>query len=298
MGSRRHLAGTIAAAAALAACAAITGVGDLVPDTTDAGADIDAQAPAPPPPPPNVPPPPPPPPVAPIIDAGTDAAALLYPCNAPDLIAFWSANDEAGTTLHDCSPEKNDGQLTAGVSFVAGRSGRNALHFTGNTDQVSFGAAGTMQLATRGAFTISLWASIDPADVKGSIMGRAATFDQTGWSLSYVSGAAVRGKISDTGAVPALDLLAGPQAVTPLAFAHISLVFRPGIALELWTGGKLAFAANGAPAMTPSYNPFQMGFIPDSTDRYGHAQNLSIQDVRFFGRALTAAEIGVLAKEP
>jgi hypothetical protein len=280
-------------AAAVSACAALSGVGDLVVDGADSGIpQPDAQ---PPPPAPLQPPPPP------IEDGGdggstVDAGALLYPCDAGSVIAYWPANEDGGSILHDCSPAHHDGQFQGTIVFGPGRNGRNAVRIVTANSLIAFPAG--PDLDTRGPFTVSLWASIDPADTKGTIIGRALSFNEVGWALFYAGPADLRVTMVDE--ATGLSLFVGPQPITPLTATHLAVVFRPGSALELWVAGALAKTADGgAPAASPPYGNLQLGYIADGTaDRFGHASNLTLQDIRMFSRALKPQEIAVLAAEP
>ena len=70
-------------------------------------------------------------------------------------VAFWPADEGAGTTLGDNSPNNNDGSLLNGTSWASGISSY-ALQFDGVNDKVDCGVGTTLNMNSSD-FSVSLW---------------------------------------------------------------------------------------------------------------------------------------------
>lgn len=264
------------AVALLGACATIVGLEeptDAPLASADAGTDasspsVPTDAPAPPP-----------------SDAGADGDAGPDPCSAPGLLAYWRLDEGSGSTATDCSPGKHHGSV-AGATWTAGKVGPGALSFSG--DSVDIGNPPELQLT--GAMTLSVWVKIDSFATAGRILSKSSQTDR-GWEINVDSGDVLEIKIA-TGATSYL------QASTSFVageWKHVAGVFQPGIALRLYVDGvEVDARSTNVPSLQRnSPHPVRMGEMPnESCCRLDG----TIDDVRIYGRALTAAEVLALAK--
>lgn len=231
-------------------------------------------------------------------DADPGAPADLLTCTANGLLAYWKIDEGTGSIVKDCGPNKVNGTLTAGLSWVMGRNGKgSALEFSGDSapgaNLLALDPSTASALQTTGALTVSLWI-FKVTDPRGSMIGRAQSQQRTAWALAYENNV-IRASMRDQNT---LDVRAEIRNVAPMTWHHVAMVFRPSTALEIWHNGGLADASDRmVPAATPDYGALKIGHIDDPTDAFGHL-NGRIQHVRLFGRALSAAEIAVLANEP
>ena len=227
------------------------------------------------------------------VDAGPPP--LLLSCQAPGLIAYWKMNEGTGAAASDCSTSGIKGTLTTGVKWSAGRNGAAgapALEFNGTEpDLLQLGDTGALKGTS--AFTVSTWLYLVP-DPKGSIIGRATTANTNSWSLGY-SSSNVNAAMKDTATNTDLALT---TPFSTMVWRHVTLVFRPNVAFELWVGNTLATSQTaGVPIATPNYGDVKIGHITDPGDAFGHL-NGRLQQLRVFSRALSATEIAQLAAEP
>jgi hypothetical protein len=201
--------------------------------------------------------------------------------------------------VKDCGPNKVNAVMTAGVSWVTGRNGKGAaIEFSGdgspggNLLALDPNIASSTTLNTTGALTVSLW--VFTSDSRGSIIGRAASQQRTSWALSY-EGNDLRASMRDQ--TNGLDLRIEINNLNQMTWNHVAVVFRPSTAFEIWHNGTLSDSRErGVPATSPNYGIIKVGHIDDPNDAFGHL-NGRIQQVRMYGRALSPAEIKILASE-
>jgi hypothetical protein len=222
-------------------------------------------------------------------------------CNATGLLAYWKIDEGTGALVKDCGPNKANATITAGVSWVQGRNGKgSSLEFTGNNSPggnllaLDANSAGAAALNTTGALTVSVWV-YKVTDPRGSLIGRAQSQQRTSWALAFDANdlqASMRDVNNN------VDVRIEVNNVSPNMWHHMAMVFRPSTAFELWHNGTMADSSNRMiPAATPNYGTLKVGHIDDPNDAFGHL-NGRIQHLRMFGRALSAAEIALLANEP
>ena len=81
------------------------------------------------------------------------------------LVAHYSFEDEAGSTVRDCSGQGNEGVIQGGAERVRGAYG-TALALDGNDDFVGCGTRASLDIAKRG--TISVWCR--PSTLQGGLV--------------------------------------------------------------------------------------------------------------------------------
>ncbi len=221
-------------------------------------------------------------------DAGLDAD---FSCNAKDLLGFWRASEGSGQTYIDCTTNHFDAKILGGPPWtLVGRDGkRPSVKYNGSNDYAELDYAG---LLVSGAFSVSLWTY--ETDTDGTLMGRASQqVNWIGWLLEYETAGT--------------NFRVGPVQISgpPLAkstWVHVAAVYAPSSSMDLYIGGKrVASQTSGVPASVPAASTREhMAFIPtpglDGSTPYHHLAG-GLQDIRFYGAAISAETIAALALE-
>jgi hypothetical protein len=109
-----------------------------------------------------------------IFGAATRADALI--------LAHWSMDAGAGSTLADVSGNGNSGTIDGGATWVAGRFG-SALAFNGSSQWVDFSTSTAIKTLS-GAFSVETWIKAGPQSGQALVVDEQHGFiDSTGWAL-------------------------------------------------------------------------------------------------------------------
>jgi hypothetical protein len=222
----------------------------------------------------------------------------------PSLVGHWRLDENTGTRASDASGRGNHGNLQAGAVWTRGRSG-NAVTLDGRGAFIDYGGSPHFNFADKAAFTFAGW--VNTRAGFGPILTQ-----RSGTSGNPVIAITVGfdGGGTDPGHLMALvrdDAHAGDLArvtgglVNDGQWHHFALV-RAGNAISLYLDGALQGSSSNAGAGGPiTTNLRALG-----TDRVWAKENFaqpqqrflqgSLEDVRIYNRALSAPEIGALAK--
>jgi len=217
---------------------------------------------------------------------GCDAAT-------PDLLAFYTVDEGAGTIVHDCvSSPTNDGTIlvSSHTAWVTGQHGK-ALEFDafdGGCAKCDFTPSFAFGGPNAAPFTVALWLYMTSMPVQGEIgyiAGYSSNISAGGWRLSIGMGGGI------TFAVPngsgGTANIVGAQIATG-AWHHIAAVYA-GASSALYVDGSAtsgALPATWAVDTTPG-DHMRIGCSADDQ----HPLTGRVDDVRFYNRALTAAEV-------
>jgi chitodextrinase len=195
------------------------------------------------------------------------------------LVAAYSFNEGAGTTVADSSGNGNTGTLTATTWSSSGKYG-NALTFNGSTAVVTIGNAASLQLTT--AMTLEAW--VNPTVVNSAwrdviYKGNDNYFLE---GTSQGSSAPVAGGTFGT----AHGLALGTAALPVNTWSHLAATYD-GATLRLYVNGVQVGSLAQTGNIVTSANPLQIG--GDSI--YGQYFAGMIDEVRVYNIALTAAQI-------
>jgi hypothetical protein len=212
-------------------------------------------------------------------------------------VGYWPFDDGTGNTAHDCSGHFLDGILVNGPVWTAGRHG-TALAFQTQADaaaaqSVNLGNATPLQFHE--AFTISMWIRLEQGFDPNVVLVNKGSFGGEGFALGLLGGAVTFSVVLLDGAahqVTGSTIVAGE-------WTHVAGVFDPGRAVSVYRGSvaQLVAVDRDASAFVPANDwPMGVGFY-----NHGNHQNSQldgvVDDVRVFGRALSAQEIAALASE-
>lgn len=216
-------------------------------------------------------------------DGGADAT--VGPCNENGLIAHWKLDEGTGKVALDCSSNALDGTVNGGT-WVQGKKAL-ALAFDGG-GSVAFGAPPL--LSKTGAFTVMAWVrseAVDAGTASRYIVGKTETAGVNGWRLATQSGQYAVSISGEAG----VQTFGGSVVVGQ--WNHVAAVYIPGTAVEIYVDGQLLTRNVNAksPALAVSDAGFHIGAKSDGTFPFIGV----IDDVAFYDRALSAAEIAARA---
>ena len=192
-------------------------------------------------------------------------------------------DEGSGTVTYDKSGNNNDGTIS-GATWVDGKYGK-ALSFDGIDDRVE--VAHNANLYMPNGFTLMAWAKPNPPhpEVLGFVAGKGS-WAEGFWGFYLDANNKVYYQLRLTGST----IEKGGAIVLPSnVFSHITLVWDTS-ALKLYVNGVFDNQADAVGSLPNLAEPFVIG------RRYaaGYWFSGSIDEVRIYNRALTAAEISDL----
>ncbi len=212
---------------------------------------------------------------APVFDLGMD----------PSLVARWKLDDGSGTVAADASGNGNFGTLMNGPTWVPGRTG-TALSFDGVDDYVRVPDDDALDMV--GDFTISLWVQFISSNSDADILRKGSAGTATVHYKIEMRSNRIRVKL--VGAQRSTTLADNQTNRNDGVWHHVAVV-REGSASRLYIDGVLVDSSNrGVGDLSNSAN---LAFGAKDTGNSDFL-NGSIDDIRFYSRALTAQEISEL----
>jgi hypothetical protein len=205
------------------------------------------------------------------------------------LIGLWKLDDAKGTLAADASGNGLTGTLWNGPAWSTGRKG-GALSLNGINQYVEMG--NTPKLAPSGPFTIAAW--VNPAAVDGKIRYVLADYNEQGDHSSFALRIEASGQAS--------FFWENPSGIEPRAFSRSVLKTGTWVHLAgVWDGSTRKMYVNGVSEGTESATqPRPSGLSMVAIGRPGAFNGLyfsgDIEDVRLYSRALSDAELSVLAR--
>jgi predicted ribosomally synthesized peptide with SipW-like signal peptide len=208
-----------------------------------------------------------------------------------DLVARYPFDVAAGSTAADVSGNGNDGTLVNGPGATGGQFG-DAVSLTGSTDYVAVADDPTLDLTD--AFTISAW--VETSGTQPSY-ARLVSREQSGvgnrqYNLGFTPGGMRPRTVVDTGATTSVEV-SGSTPITDGNWHHLAITFDATDDLRLYVDGTEEDTTSvSAPVVSRSSDVVLGGVAhtPSSLQYSG-----ALDDVRLYGRALDADEVGTLA---
>jgi hypothetical protein len=215
---------------------------------------------------------------------GPDADGGDASCDEDGLVAFWRFDEGAGRIVHDCTTNHNDGLVTTG-GWAQGVHG-TAVSLDGGW--VGFGVPPSLVLTgdlTAAAFVRV--AALSPAP-GGYFVGKTQGQGANGWGIY----------IDDTGfpvfavtANGAAGILKASSPVAQHSWVHIAAVHQGG-SIRIYVDGLDVGDLNAPASVTDSPAEMRLGAKGDGSRLFIG----DLDDVRVYGRALTAAEVYAIAQ--
>lgn len=239
-----------------------------------------------------------------IPDAGENAIGDAAQCGAggpaDGLLAYYPFDETGGDTSADCSGHALAGTFVhaapADGSHVAGHVG-GAIHVSAaaKTGCVDIGTGTSLQTLP---FSVAAWVRVTTyPDTAGSgttayVVGQSANAGYGGWRLGMIGGSGGAGDVGflqgESDGASMQDEQAWPGAGT---WHHVTATVE---------ASKLALFIDGKAAGVPTTTPFPLSFSAVSMRigcraDDGNYFDGDIDDLRIYGRVLTASEIAALA---
>jgi hypothetical protein len=230
--------------------------------------------------------------------AGNPLAAntQVFVAYAPDpvaagLAAHWRLDEGSGLVATDASGNQRHATLVNGAAFLAtGRQG-GAVELDGVNDRLE---AGSWSISGS-AITLAAWFRADDFGVSDArLIGKATGIQEADhwWMLSTIDSGGPRLRARLKTGSSTVTLIASSGLLTAGVWTHAALVYD-GSALRLYQDGEEvgSLARTGALAVNDSV-PVWLGDNPPSTSKPFDG---ALDDVRIYARALSPAEVAVLA---
>ncbi len=231
-------------------------------------------------------------------DGGARTHTITVPATATTLTATYRESTPAGgpvlalgfdetsgTAAADASGQNNRGTLSGGAAFVtSGRFG-GAVNFDGNDDMVTVADANPLDFA--GPFTLSAW--VRPRSRSGwrTVMLKQFGSDWQSYAL-YAAADAYAG--SGSGGEPVGfaegDGVRGPAGLPLNAWSHLAMTYD-GTTQRLYVNGTLVASAARSGSLPVGTGALTIG----RNSLWGEAFDGTIDEVRAYGRALSATEV-------
>ena len=195
------------------------------------------------------------------------------------LVAAYSFNEGAGTTLVDCSGRGHTGTIAGATWSAQGRFG-GALSFDGVNDWVTIGDTAALDLTT--GMTLEAW--VLPSTVNG---WRTVLLKERSGGLVYslyTSGDGTRP--SGWVAAPGDFNIFGPASMSTTTWTHLAMTYD-GATLRLFVNGTQVTSRALTTPITTSTGALRLG----GNNVWSEFFQGRIDEVRIYNRALTAVEI-------
>jgi hypothetical protein len=236
-------------------------------------------------------------------DAATDGGGFHagIGCGAAtsDLLAYYTLDEGSGTVVHDCvSSPANDGNILdpTHTSWVTGQHGK-ALEidpFTGVCVTIDFATPTFAFGGTNAkAFTVAMWIYVIALPVGGEngyIAGLSSNITMAGWRFSVVPSGTINFAVPDGNGN--IVVVMGPTIATG-AWHHVAAVYGGGAAnsfvyLDAKPGSAQVLPATWAADGTSDH--MRVGCSADDQ----HQLDARVDEIRFYDRALSGAEIAIV----
>jgi hypothetical protein len=196
-----------------------------------------------------------------------------------DLLGYWAFDETSGQVAADSSGEGNNGAAT-GITWVTGHTG-GAASFSGAASYVTVAESVSLD-----PYQITIAAWINPVDWAGNrrIVQKGSLDNQY--------------RLLAENNLLKLDLAGVGTVTTALpavaTWTHVAGTYD-GAAVRLYVNGLQVASTPATAPMTATTDPLQIGTKGPGSAAGDHFNGL-LDEVRLYGRALSAAEIGVLAQ--
>ena len=208
---------------------------------------------------------------------------------ARGLTGCWLLNEATGDKVFDVSGHSNAGTLSGNTCWKGGKFGP-ALDFDGSGDYVDCGTDSSLDFTSEN-FTISFWVNHDTTSVKQHYFSRGK-LSTNGYYLENHGDGNIYFVTNQSGN---FQLTYGPSGIAAGSWCHIVIV-RDEVKGKIYVNaGEINYSAQ--PTIV---DPASSGYSAKIAAEYDGTDTLNglIDHVRIYNRALSAAEIAWLYREP
>jgi hypothetical protein len=206
------------------------------------------------------------------------------------LKGHWRLDEGTGTSAADLSGTGNIGTLTS-ASWSAGKV-NNAVSFNGTTSYVNMGSSSSLEATD--ALTLSAW--IFPTGpgsdntVGGTIINKEGEYE-----LFRLPDGSIRWVLANTN--PGWTMV-NTGATAPLnRWTHVAVVYSNS-SVRTYINGVLVHTYAGAGPIVDNIHPSDDDFRIGGRQAWNQFFQGKIDEVRFYNRGLSAADVQILANEP
>ena len=223
---------------------------------------------------------------------GVNAAIISKPATNLGLVGYWSMDEGSGSYAGDASGNKNTGTLTNGPTWVDGKRGK-ALNFDGSNDYVNAGNGASLNITTK-SMTVSLWIYMNDLSSPQNILNKGINSNDIDNNYNiFIYSSTLRFRLENSTTYSQIAL--NTNIFSTNKWYYITFVSNE-TGLYFYKNGVLDTSSLSVP-VTPKANSESLyiggGFGDAGT---GQDFNGSIDEVRIYNRALSAAEIQALYK--
>lgn len=202
------------------------------------------------------------------------------------LVGYWPMNEGAGPTVHDVTPNNNDGTTSGSPTWAQGKI-NGALSFSGSNSSVDMGAGSQTTLNFAASdFSVSFW--INPASISGGGEDVMSIWPAGGSTGSF--------SIATVGTQMLMFLnnlntyrYSSTGALSAGTWTHVVFVKKSTTNFDVYINGVLsdgALAGSIPSSVSSAANDFKIDI-----GRYNINFSGLIDDVKIYNRALSADEI-------
>ncbi|HSX42846.1 MAG TPA: LamG-like jellyroll fold domain-containing protein [Candidatus Saccharimonadales bacterium] len=199
-------------------------------------------------------------------------------------VAAWSFNEGSGTTAADTTGHGNAATLVNGATFAAGKTG-TGLGLDGTNDYLNVPNSTGLDISGSN-LTIDMW--LNPTAITGDRVVYGKFWSTTMTSPYYQYGLELQaGKpVFQIGTASGVLSANMGTALTASQWSHLAVVFN-GVQVQFYLNGTLKTTVPLTATITARGNAFRLGADSNTQQFYKG----TMDDVRVYNRALTAAEI-------
>ena len=227
-----------------------------------------------------------------------EIANLAFPSG---LLGYWKLDEGSGTSAFDSSGNGNTGALSGGATWTAGQIGQ-ALSFDGSSGTVRVPRSPILEPQ---AITVATWVKRNGAQSTWANIVRKTWQNNSAptyisWSLQLNPGGQGSDTVAfNTGLSGGSDTLNSPSGAIPDgAWTHIAAVYDPAAAApqkKLYVNGVLVASSNRTnPILWDATFTGDIYFAQNGGG--GEYFSGSLDDIRYYGRALSDQEVAGLAQ--
>jgi len=209
-------------------------------------------------------------------------------------VAWWKLDETSGTVAADSSGNGNDGKLKnmTGNEWTTGKK-NGALYFDGTNDYIKVDKSDSLDISD--TFTVTLWVNYEggsaPDNYERMLAKKKQWDSDKGWEISletsYDEELTVRGN-SDAGTAGAEEVVSS-WAVG--GWHHIAVVYE-GSTATVYSDGVERDTVTIAPVVNNDEDLY-IGRYGDSDSYHWDGK---MDDIRIYGRALSASEIANMSR--